>query len=76
MGNLIIFVEKPISPESQVLGKVLPVKKWVKFKLEMEKIYPTKLKNDISTVFEKENFLVFFVRNKEDFVKTFKHFQE
>lgn len=73
---LLIRVEKPLTPNSRIFGKYLPIKDWVKqrFHQKSESVFMEISKKTF--IFEEEKCFVVFCRAKADFAKIITKFME
>ncbi len=73
---LYVKVQKPLTRNSKVSGKILTIKEWVKQKSKetREPIYTHPV--FLSQVFDNESFIEIYCRTKEEFNETFIKYQE
>ncbi len=69
-------IEKPLNSHSRVTGKILTIKEWAKQKSseKKESVYTHPV--FLSQVYDEDNFIKIYARNKEEFIETFKNYKE
>ena len=71
-----VKVTKPLSYNSKVIGKLLPIKEWVKQKSQEERTPVYTHPVFLSSVFDGEKFIEIYCREKSEFVETYKSYVE
>ena len=72
---LYVKVMKPLNRNSKLVGKILTVKEWVKQKSEKkEPVYTHPV--FLSQVFDNDDFIEVYCRNREEFQETFRKYEE
>ena len=71
-----VKVMKPLNNNSKLIGKILTVKEWVRQKTEEKRdpVYTHPV--FLSQVFDGEQFVEIYCRNREEFQETFRKYEE
>jgi hypothetical protein len=69
-------IEKPLSHNSRVTGKILTIKDWVKQKTLEKKAPVYTHPIFLSQVYNEEDFIKIYARTREEFIETFKNYKE